>query len=104
MPHLWTLEIRQHTAQPRARRQRARRHTSGRISASTVRTSRRPIHIAHASTIFDTGCRSAKFDIGPTAFNQGPMFPKQAIAAVIEVTMSAPKALTMSVQTAKVSR
>ena len=67
---------------------------------NTVTISSRPAYMPKISAPRLTGCRSAKFAIGPTVARPGPMFPMHAIDAVKAVTKSAPSAASNVVVTA----
>jgi hypothetical protein len=58
------------------------------IKINTEYNSRRPSNIEKVNTNLLIGSKNAKFSIAPTLANPGPIFPRVAIEAVNEVTIS----------------
>jgi len=63
---------------------------------STVNNSNLPKSIRNDRNSFAPSEKKEKFCVGSTSPIPGPMFPKQAILAPADVTMSCPKAVSTS--------
>lgn len=77
---------------------------SGVKSTITVYISSLPIHIFAIRINFPRGGMGSKEPIGPTTFRPGPILPRVAMEAVIEVMMSIPRTERISALVTKIRR